>query len=112
MDLFAGNVGIILVMYETHTHTPLCKHAVGLPEEYAEYALRRGLDGVVVTCHNPMPGEFAPGVRMSIDQFEDYRQMVHSATQLWEGRIDIRLGIEADYFPGYETWLEHQLLSC
>jgi histidinol-phosphatase (PHP family) len=97
------------MLYETHSHTPLCKHAVGLPYEYAEAAYRRGLHGLIVTCHNPMPTGFAPHVRMSLDQFDDYLRMVFRARQEWRGRIDVRLGIEADYFPGYERWVEHQL---
>jgi histidinol-phosphatase (PHP family) len=56
-----------------------------------------------------MPTGFASNVRMSLDQFDDYLRMVFRARQEWRGRIDVRLGIEADYFPGYERWLEHQL---
>jgi histidinol-phosphatase (PHP family) len=98
-----------IMLYETHSHTPLCKHAVGLPYEYAEAAYRRGLQGLIVTCHNPMPAGFSPYVRMSTDEFDDYLRMVFRARQDWRGRIDVRLGIEADYFPGHERWVEHQL---
>lgn len=97
------------VLYETHIHTPLCQHAVGEPGEHAEFAFRRGFDGLIVTCHNPMPGGFAPSVRMRPDQFDEYLRMVFRARQDWRDRIDVRLGIEADYFPGHERWLEHQL---
>ena len=41
------------LLYEMHMHTPLCKHAQGAPEEYAAVAQQRGLQGIVVTCHNP-----------------------------------------------------------
>lgn len=98
-----------MMLYETHSHTPLCKHAVGLPFEYAEAAYRQGLHGLMVTCHNPMPDGFAHSVRMSMNEFDDYLRMVFHARQQWRGRIDVRLGIEADYFPGYERWLETQL---
>ena len=97
------------VLYETHSHTPLCRHAVGDPQEYAEAAFRRGFDGLLVTCHNPMPAGFSPRVRMQVDEFDDYLQLVFRARQAWRGRIDVRLGLEADYFPGYERWLERQL---
>jgi histidinol-phosphatase (PHP family) len=97
------------LLYETHSHTPLCQHGVGEPNEHADFAFRRGLDGLIVTCHNPMPSGFAPGVRMRSDQFDDYLRMVFRARQDWRGTIDVRLGIEADYFPGHERWLEHQL---
>ncbi|MCU0874640.1 MAG: histidinol-phosphatase [Pirellulaceae bacterium] len=97
------------LLYETHSHTPLCRHAVGLPQEYADTAFRRGFHGLMVTCHNPMPHGFSAGVRMRPDEFDDYLRMVFRARQEWRGRVDIRLGIEADYFPGYERWVEHQL---
>lgn len=96
-------------MYESHSHTPLCKHAVGMPEDYARVAESRGLAGLIVTCHNPMPNDFSHHVRMSIDEFADYLDIVDRARRQWVGRVDVRLGLEADYFPGYEDWLEKQL---
>ena len=94
------------VLYESHMHTPLCKHASGEPEEYAAVALRRGLKGIIVTCHNPVPGGFAPHVRMDVEQFEEYVAMVERARAAWAGRVDVRLGLESDYMPGMEPWLE------
>ena len=100
------------LLFETHGHTPLCNHATGEPEEYAEVAWQRGLAGLIVTCHNPMPDGFASRVRMREDQFGEYVDMVARARDTWSGRIDIRLGMECDYFPGYESWLEQQVESA
>jgi len=97
------------ILYETHCHTPLCKHAVGQPEEYAAVAEQRGLRGVIVTCHNPMPGGFASHVRMEIDEFATYVKIVERARRQWADHIDVRLGLEADYFPGYEDFLRKQV---
>ena len=94
------------VLYESHSHTPLCRHAVGKPEEYAEAAYRRGLKGIVFTCHCPLPGEFSKDVRMTPGQFETYVDMVAEAREAWDGRVDVRLGLESDYYPGVEPWLE------
>ena len=99
------------LLYETHSHTPLCKHAVGQPEDYAAIAEARGLRGIIITCHNPMPQGFSPRVRMSVDEFDEYVAMVAQARNTWDGRVDVRLGLEADYFVGYESWLEKQLAS-
>ena len=63
-------------MYESHSHTPLCNHAIGNPTEYAAVASRRGLKGLIVTCHNPMPGNFSARVRMREDQFDEYVELV------------------------------------
>ncbi|TWU33183.1 Histidinol-phosphatase [Novipirellula aureliae] len=87
-------------------------HAEGLPSEYAEVAWQRGLKGLIVTCHNPMPDGFSSHVRMREDQFDDYISMVKQATDKWAGKVDVRLGIEADYFEGYERFLENQLQSA
>ena len=100
------------ILFESHSHTPLCKHAQGAPTEYAEVAYSRGLRGLHVTCHNPMPDGFSAAVRMSESQFDEYVDLVAQATQQWSGRVDVRLGLEADYFEGYETYLEQQLSSA
>lgn len=93
------------VYFDSHMHTPLCRHAVGAPEEYALAAERAGLRGIVFTCHCPMPGGFWPHVRMAPDEFDEYVGLVAAAAKAFEGRVDVRLGIESDYFPGYEDWI-------
>lgn len=94
------------ILYESHMHTPLCKHAQGEPEAYAAVAEARGLAGIIVTCHNPTEGnKMTPHVRMRVDQFDDYVQMVDRARQAWAGRVDVRLGMESDFLPGQEAWL-------
>ncbi len=100
------------LLFETHSHTPLCKHAIGWPSEYAAVAEARGLRGLLVTCHNPMPDRFSAGVRMSPDQFDEYVDLVARTREEWMGRVDVRLGLEADYFAGFEGWLERQLNSA
>lgn len=99
-------------LYESHMHTPLCKHAQGEPEAYAAVAAQRGLAGLIVTCHNPPIDGWSPGVRMADDEFDTYVQMVERARQTWAGRIDVRLGLECDYVPGMETALAEQLLRA
>lgn len=100
------------ILYESHMHTPLCKHAVGEPEEYAARAFERGLKGIIVTCHNPLPHGISSGVRMNQEQFPDYVALVERARQEWQGQIDVRLGLEADYMPGLEKFLKEQLTSA
>ncbi len=119
---FAGNAdgGIILyhvfylpymlmhsrVLTDSHMHTPLCGHAQGEPEAYAQRGIEVGLGAVVFTCHSPMPGGFWPGVRMLEEEFDTYIQIVRRTAHAYAGRIDVGLGIESDWFPGYEGWLE------
>ena len=95
-----------LVYFDSHMHTPLCKHATGEPEEYAERALKRGLAGIIFTCHSPMPRGFWPSVRMNESEFDIYVAMVERCRQRYDGRLEVRLGMETDYFPDFEKWVE------
>ncbi len=100
------------VYYDNHMHTPLCKHAEGEPEDYAEIALQRGLKGIIITCHSPMPNHWWPSVRMDVEQLDTYVAMVARATEAYAGRLDVRLGMETDYFPGMEWWAESLNERC
>ena len=94
------------VLYESHCHTPLCKHAFGEPDEYAAVALARGFKGITFTCHCPLPDGFSANVRMTPEQFDDYIAMIAATRENFAGRLDVRLGIESDFYPGVEPWLE------
>lgn len=100
------------VYYDNHMHTPLCKHAVGEPEEYAETAIARGLKGIIFTCHSPMPGDWWPAVRMHLDQLDEYLALVDRAARAYAGRLDIRVGMEMDFFPGLEDWVQRLIERC
>jgi len=94
------------LLYESHCHTPLCKHAHGEPVEYAAAAEARGLKGIIFTCHCPLPGLGPNNIRMDPEQYEDYVALIAAAREKFAGRVDVRLGLESDYYPGVEPWLE------
>ncbi|PTY01881.1 histidinol-phosphatase [Verrucomicrobia bacterium LW23] len=93
------------VLYETHSHTPLCKHSVGMPDEFAEVAVARGLRGYTITCHCPMEDGYHASCRMAQEQFDEYLRLVRKATATWAGRLDVLLGMESDYVPGCEAYI-------
>lgn len=93
------------LVYDCHMHTPLCKHAWGEPEEYAEQAIKAGLKGIVFTCHCPMPDGYWPTVRMAMEEFDAYVDMVQRAAKAYRGKIDVLLGMESEFFPGCESWI-------
>lgn len=93
------------LFYDSHMHTPLCKHAWGEPEEYAEQAVKAGLKGIIFTCHCPMPNGFWPSVRMAESEFDTYVELVQRAADAFKGKLDIRLGIESEFFPGCEEYI-------
>jgi len=94
------------IYYDSHMHTPLCKHAWGEPEEYAAQGVKAGLKGIIFTCHCPMPDGFWPTVRMADSEFETYLEMVDRTAKAFKGKLDVRLGLESEYFPGMEGWIE------
>ncbi len=91
-------------MVDAHVHTPLCKHAVGTPEEYLEAARAKGLAGLVFTDHSPMPAWFDPDSRMEAGALPFY---LATLERLRERTTDLYLGIglEADYHPGTERYV-------
>ena len=93
-------------IYDSHMHTTLCKHARGPLSDYAAQAERVGLRGITITCHSPMPFGWNPKVRMTVKQLPDYVDMVMAVRDEYMGRVDVCLGLESDYLPGMETWLD------
>jgi histidinol-phosphatase (PHP family) len=93
------------ILFDSHMHTPLCKHAVGEPEEYSKVAEARNLRGVIFTCHNPVP-DWGEHVRMAEAEFDTYVAMVERCRQAMAGRVEVLLGLESDFAPGMEAYLE------
>lgn len=95
---------------DTHLHTHLCKHATGLPADYLQRAVARGLDEVCFTDHVPDPSGYDSRHRMAVEQAPRYRQIVEEAAA--DSPVAVYLGIEADYYEGCEafldTWLPRQ----
>ena len=91
-----------------HTHTWRCQHARGAEEEYVRTALAQGFETLGFSDHTPWPyqSDFVSGMRMRLDQFEDYRRTVLGLREKYAGRIDIPLGMECEAFPDYFGWLE------
>ncbi len=97
-------------VYDSHVHTPLCKHAVGAPEEYLEAARARGLAGIVFTDHGPMPRWYDPDSRMEAGALPFYFATLE---RLREQNPDfyVGIGLEADYHPGTERYVKRVLAS-
>ncbi|MDP5080550.1 MAG: histidinol-phosphatase [Opitutales bacterium] len=93
---------------DCHMHTPLCGHAFGAPIEYAQYALKQGLDLITFTCHIPMEWEAfgQAGIRMRSDQLDEYVETIQdTAEKMRPEGLEVLCGIEAEVFPD-ETHME------
>lgn len=88
-------------MIDYHIHTKLCGHASGEMEEYVQCAISAGVNEMGFSDHLPMVSELGNGLAMPIEKLPFYvENVLHLRDKYPE--IDIKLGIEADYFPGLE----------
>jgi histidinol-phosphatase (PHP family) len=87
-----------------HMHTPLCRHAVGEPDEYAKHAWEIGLTEIGFSDHSPMRQNNFDNWRMNFSQLDEYVEKIR-ATQKKFPQLQIRLALEVDYFPNGEDWI-------
>ena len=87
-----------------HMHTPLCRHAVGEPVDYAARAVALGLTEIGFSEHSPMPRDDFDDWRMLQGDLDRYVEMVGKARRDHPG-LQIKLALEVDYLPGYEDWI-------
>jgi histidinol-phosphatase (PHP family) len=95
---------------DTHVHTALCRHAHGRPLDYAQAAFSRGLPEICLTDHAPAPDGYDAENRMAPEDFPFYVEAVADAARAFPGRV--KLGIEADFYPGCEGYLPRFLASA
>lgn len=83
-----------------HTHTELCNHAGGLPEDYAQEALSKGLSVLGISDHAPFPDKDY-GFRMGYDKLDLYIDLIQKAKELHKNEIEILASMEIEYLPQY-----------
>ena len=89
-----------------HSHTTRCRHAYGTETEYVENAIARGLEIFGFSDHTPQffPGDYYSFMRMYPNELEGYCDTVRNLQDKYRGKIEIPLGLEAEYYPA--TWNE------
>jgi len=89
-------------------HTPLCKHAVGTVEEYIQEGIKKGIQEIGIADHIPMPPDYDAKYRMGQDEFDSYLALVRRGQEKFP-EYSVKLGIEADYYPPYLSFVENFL---
>ena len=87
-----------------HIHTKLCRHAGGEMYEYIEKAIEKGLAEIAFTDHIPLPDKFDAAHRMAEHELEEYCSKIDVLEKTYQ-EIKILRGIEADYYAGFEGYL-------
>lgn len=84
-----------------HTHTYRCGHASGEDEAYVQTALEAGIEILGFSDHTPyfFPGEHYSRFRMRPEAFPGYCQSVEQLKKDYRGKVEIHLGVEAEYYP-------------
>ncbi len=84
-----------------HTHTFRCHHGYGCEWEYVENAIKGGLKILGFSDHAPQiyPNGYYPRVRMLPEKLPDYIDAVERMKKLYGDQIEIRCGLEAEYYP-------------
>jgi histidinol-phosphatase (PHP family) len=91
----------MLPKVDYHMHTPLCGHAVGEPELYVEQARRVGLSEIGFSDHAPLVSHRDARYTMDRSQLGLYHAMIERVQKAFAD-FTIKLGLEADYLPGFE----------
>jgi len=89
--------------FDFHTHHERCGHATGSVREYIIAAIDKGLQYIGISDHTPLfardEDQPSPGGAMAKSEFPIYIQEVLDLKKEFAGKIDVLLGIEADFIP-------------
>lgn len=94
-----------------HTHTYRCHHARGEDFEYVEAAIKAGFKTLGFSDHSPYVG-IGNGHAMEPEDLSAYTLSLLNLKERYGNKIDIRIGLEAEYYPEFfEKTLENILNS-
>ena len=93
-------------MIDLHTHHRRCGHARGELADYVSAALDLGVETLGLSDHAPLlvgdRDDSAPGMHMPRSAFQGYLEEAAALRERMRGRIEILVGVEADYLAGTE----------
>lgn len=94
-----------------HTHTVRCMHATGSDEEYVLAAIEGGYDILGFSDHTPWPyrSGFVANMRMDESSLEDYVNSIRVLKVKYKDKIEIKIGLECEYFSLYLPWLKETI---
>lgn len=88
-------------MVNYHAHTTRCRHAEGSEREYVAAAIDAGFTTLGFSDHAPylFPDGYVSSFRMLPEELRGYCDTILSLREEFRGRIEIRLGLEMEYYP-------------
>lgn len=92
-------------MFSFHTHSEFCDGKSTM-EEFCNRALKLGFQSIGFTSHAPVP--FHNNFSIRFEKLQEYMQMVDANRSKFSDRLQIFMGLEADYIPGitvrFDEW--------
>ena len=93
-----------------HTHTFLCKHASGHPEDYYRQALSDGCTALGFSDHCPYPAgtpDYWPEIRMTVEEAPFYAREVNALKN--NSPFPVYLGFECEWDKNLFNWYKDGL---
>jgi histidinol-phosphatase (PHP family) len=89
--------------FDLHTHHVRCGHANGTIEDYIIAGMEAGLQAIGISDHSPYfyheQDQPSPGIAMARSDFANYIEEVLRLKRKYEGKIEVLLGMESDFYP-------------
>ncbi len=93
-----------------HTHTERCNHAIGSDETYVLNAIEGGFDILGFSDHTPwnFKDGYVSGIRMTVSELDEYVEHIRSLQTKYADKIEIKVGLECEYYTDHIEWLREQ----
>ncbi|GIQ67235.1 histidinol-phosphatase [Xylanibacillus composti] len=99
--------------WDGHTHTRFCYHGSDASSEaYIDRAIELGFQRYTLSEHPPLPARWVEEeslyreLAMPREELADYIQYAKRMKRIYEGRIEITVGLELDHLPGRTDYTE------
>lgn len=86
-------------------------HATGNDEDYVLSAIKGGYRILGFSDHTPWKyrTDYVADMRMLPEELPGYVESLKTLREKYHDQIDIRIGLECEYFPQYIHWLKEQI---
>lgn len=93
-----------------HTHTLRCNHAKGSDRAYVEAAIKGGYKILGFSDHTPWPfaNGYVSNIRMDVMGLDEYVTSIRYLKNTYKEDIDIKVGLECEYYIDHIDWLREQ----
>lgn len=99
------------MLFNYHTHTKRCGHAVGEDEDYVLAAIKGGYKTLGFSDHGPYLNKEGDGVHIPFSLIDDYINSINNLKIKYKNDIDIKVGFEVEYMynDDYLKWLRSKV---